>query len=279
MAFTLTILLILTVILCYKAYRNTKDITINKIKINSNHTLKTNHSLSILHISDMHLENISLTPSQLKKKLNDEAVDIIALTGDFLDRKRTIPKLQPYLKVLQEIKPRYGMYAVFGNHDYVLNETDLTELKSLLERYDCHVLQNTSKTISINGSLINIIGVDDYSTNRSNLPLAFHNVKAGTNIVLTHDPTIVLEMDHYSFDYLMAGHFHGGQICYPKAYHLAKMGKLARKNVIKGLHKQNNMPFYISEGLGQTGLNIRIGSRPEITFHDIAIHTSESNVI
>lgn len=90
------------------------------------------------------------------------------------------------------------------------------------------------------------------------------------NIVLTHDPTLVLEMEGYHFDYLLAGHFHGGQICYPKAYHLAKMGKLARKNIIKGLHMHNDSPFYISEGLGQTGFNIRIGSRPEITFHHIA---------
>ncbi|MCY9457309.1 metallophosphoesterase, partial [Bacillus inaquosorum] len=28
-------------------------------------------------------------------------------------------------------------------------------------------------------------------------------------------------------------------------------------------------PFYISEGLGQTGVNIRVGSRPEVTFHQI----------
>lgn len=90
-------------------------------------------------------------------------------------------------------------------------------------------------------------------------------------IVLTHDPNVVLEMHDYSFDYLMAGHFHGGQICYPKAYHLVKMGKLARKNIIKGLHTHNKKPFYISEGLGQTGINIRVGSRPEITFHNIAI--------
>jgi uncharacterized protein len=89
--------------------------------------------------------------------------------------------------------------------------------------------------------------------------------------VLTHDPNIVLHMEDYPFDYLLAGHFHGGQIRYPKAYHLVKMGKLPRLNMIKGLHSHNNSPFYISEGLGQTGVNIRVGSRPEITFHDIAI--------
>src|SRR5699024_12289268 len=99
---------------------------------------------------------------------------------------------------------------------------------------------------------------------------------AGMNIDITHDPRSVREMEDYRVDYLMAAHFHGGQICYPKAYHLVKMGKLARKNIIKGLHKHNDSPFYISEGLGQTGLNIRVGSRPEITFHDVSVQSKAS---
>lgn len=161
------------------------------------------------------------------------------------------------------------MYAVLGNHDYVLKQDDLTHLKCTLLEFDCTVLQNQNKTVRVGNQALNIIGIDDYSTNRSNLAQAFHDIPTGMNLVLTHDPTIVLEMNEQSFDYLLAGHFHGGQICYPKAYHLVKMGKLARKNIIKGLHMQHGSPFYISEGLGQTGFNIRIGSRPEITFHTI----------
>ncbi|MFD1361662.1 metallophosphoesterase [Lentibacillus salinarum] len=259
----------------YKAYKNTKDIRINKINIMPE-VNKENPSLSILHLSDLHLENISLTPSELASKLRNESVDIIALTGDFLDRKRTIPKLTPYLRVLRDLKPAYGIYAVLGNHDYVLKPNDLKELTTVLQAYDVHVMQNESDTISVNGHVINIIGIDDDSTNRSNVPLAYQHVKQGTNIVLTHDPNIVLNMAGYSFDYLMAGHFHGGQICYPKAYHLVKMGQLAKRDIIKGLQMHDETPFYISEGLGQTGLNIRIGSRPEITFHQVPIIHSKS---
>ncbi|MBP1969401.1 putative MPP superfamily phosphohydrolase [Virgibacillus natechei] len=267
----ISLILITFSYLIYKAYKNTKDIQINKVKVETGDPLTHTSSLSILHLSDLHLENISITPTELAVKLKQESPDLIALTGDFLDRKRTIPKLAPYLKVLQEIAPKHGMYAVLGNHDYVLKDEDLIKLKDLLHQYDCHVLQNSSETISVNGQWVNIIGIDDYSTNRSDPTLAFDQVKEGTNLILTHDPTIVLDMKDYTFDYLLAGHFHGGQICYPKAYHLVKMGKLAQENIIKGLHMHNNSPFYISEGLGQTGVNIRIGSRPEITLHDMAI--------
>jgi hypothetical protein len=262
--------------LIYRAYKNTKDIQINKIKIDD-HKNSGDSSLSILHLSDLHLENISISAAELADKTKNEKPDIIALTGDFLDRKRTIPKLSPYLQVLQDMNPKYGIYAVFGNHDYVLKGDDFLELKNLLLAYNIHVLQNESKIIKINNQFINIIGVDDYSTNRSNLTSAYKQTMPGMNIVLTHDPTVVLKMKNYRFDYLLAGHFHGGQICYPKAYHLVKMGELARKNVIKGLHMHNSSPFYISEGLGQTGFNIRVGSRPEITFHDVTVDATNTN--
>ena len=50
-----------------------------------------------------------------------------------------------------------------------------------------------------------------------------------------------------------------------------KMGKLPRMNMIKGLHMYDGKPFYINEGLGQTGVNIRVGSRPEITIHELTL--------
>lgn len=49
------------------------------------------------------------------------------------------------------------------------------------------------------------------------------------------------------------------------------MGKLPSMNIYKGLHYVYNRPYYISEGLGQTGVNIRFGSQPEITIHHIKI--------
>ena len=42
--------------------------------------------------------------------------------------------------------------------------------------------------------------------------------------------------------------------------------------MVKGLHQHDGRQFYISEGLGQTGVNIRVGSRPEITIHHLHLH-------
>ncbi|MFB4162355.1 metallophosphoesterase [Alteribacillus sp. JSM 102045] len=270
---------LLFVIIGYKAYDNTKQIVINKVKINqTDETDETSDSfLHVLHLSDLHLENISITPAQLYEKLKDEPIDFIAITGDFLDRKRTLPKLVPYLDALNKLNPRYGTYAVFGNHDYVLKEKDFATLKKTLEEHGCKTLQNEHRLLNINGHPVNIIGIDDHSTKRSDLVTSYQHVKDGYNLVLTHDPNVVLDMKNYDFDYLLSGHFHGGQLLYPKAYHLVKMGKLARMKMIKGLQRYDGKPFYISEGLGQTGLNIRIGCRPEITLHTLSVAKDVAN--
>jgi predicted MPP superfamily phosphohydrolase len=272
MSIIIMIFIILVVSFIYRGYKNTHSVEINHINIETDPQLNDGTSVRILHISDMHIENISITPDQLFENLRDQSFDIIALTGDFLDRKRSIPKLKPYLQVLSQLKPAYGAYAVFGNHDYVLRAPSFNQLKEMLNEFGFKTLQNENEMIDVDGKAINIIGIDDFSTNHSNLSKSYNGLEKGYNLVFTHDPNIVLKMADYHFDYLLSGHFHGGQIHWPKPYHLLKMGKLVRMNMVKGLHQYNNRQFYISEGLGQTGINIRVGSRPEITIHNLHLH-------
>lgn len=260
-----------------KAHDNTKDVVINKIKLNEK-LVPQYPKLKILQLSDLHLENISISPTDLYEMLKDEPIDLIALTGDFLDRKRTIPKLAPYLETLNKLNPKHGIYAVLGNHDYFLRPKYQQKLIEILEQYNCKVLINQHDVIYVNGKPVNIIGIDDFKTKRSDINASYKGIVSGTKLVLTHDPNIVLHMKNYHFDYLLSGHFHGGQICYPKAYHLVKMGKLARMNITKGLHLQDGKPYYINEGLGQTGVNIRVGSRPEITLHELPLRPKKAAI-
>ncbi|WLR52915.1 metallophosphoesterase [Bacillus tianshenii] len=255
--------------LLYRAHHNTKQVQLNHVQIDNDG--ESSLHLNVLQISDMHLENISVSAQDIYEQLKDEPIDLIALTGDFLDRKRSIPKLIPYLKAFNKLNPKHGIYAVFGNHDYVLRKKNFTALQQILEAYHCKTLQNESKTLEIDGHTIQLIGIDDHSTNRSDVEAAYQQVGSGYHFVLTHDPNVVLHMKGYRVDYLLAGHFHGGQICYPKAYHLVKMGKLPRMDMVKGLQEYDGKRFYINEGLGQTGVNIRVGSRPEITIHKLMI--------
>jgi predicted MPP superfamily phosphohydrolase len=248
---------------------NTYKANVKRVEIQVAHSLNGNR-LNILHLTDLHMEKCSIDPQALLNLVKGERIDLIALTGDYLDTKKMADRFLQYLDTLESLKPRYGMYAVFGNHDYVIAD-HLPYLKREMEKRNCIVLQNEHRTVTLEeGSELHIIGIDDHYTGRSDVDRAFQGVgERGIRLVLTHDPNIVLEMKGVSFDYLLSGHFHGGQIHWPKPYHLKRMGKLPHLQMIRGLHYHRNRAFYISEGLGQTGFNLRLRSRPEITFHTL----------
>ncbi len=262
------LLLVAMSYLYYRAHKNTYHPNLKHIQITLNNVKKAD-PIKILHLSDLHMENISVTPEKLYEQLKGNKIDIIALTGDYLDRARNIGKFLTYLDVLHQLQPKHGIYAVFGNHDYLLRGK-IQAFQNTIENTGVIVLRNENREIVVNGHKINMIGIDDFSTKRSDIEASYQGINTGINLVLTHDPNIVLYMEDYHFDYLLSGHFHGGQIHWPKPYHLIKMGKLARKKIIRGLHFQQEKPFYISEGLGQTGLNIRLRSKPEITLHTLS---------
>src|SRR5699024_9323855 len=241
----------------YIGNKNTRSVEMNNIKVDKKDSLSNaGTSISVLHISDMHLENISVTPEQLYENLKGQHIDLIALTGDFMDRKRSIPRLFPYLQVCSQLKPVHGAYAVFGNHDYVLKNAYFNQLKEMLNEYGVKTLQNENERIIVDGKTLNVIGIDDFGTNRSNLSKSYEGLEKGGSLVLTHDPNIGAKITEFYFDYLLSGNFHGRQIHWPKPYHSVKMGGLVRMNMVKGIHPYNGRPFYISEGLGQTGVNI-----------------------
>lgn len=259
--------------------RNTQKVKLNYITY-GDRSIPRDQRFTVLHLSDLHLELLSITPERLRFMLKDRAFDLVAFTGDFLDRAKSIPKLNPFLQVIRELQPSAPMFAVLGNHDYVLKGDHLKSLVATLHHHGCHVLRNENMSAAIKGKKINVIGIDDDFTGRSDPDKAFSGIDHGAfNLVLTHDPNIVLKMHEHDFDYLLAGHFHGGQIHWPKPFHLNTMGELVRMNMIRGVQKIDGRPFYISEGLGQTGINIRYGSRPEIALHDIPLIPLRKNTL
>ncbi len=272
--------LVLVAILFIRAHRNTFDLMKKNVSVAIRPSERVEDTenwmpLRILHLSDLHMENLSVPAEQIVKDYEGQPIDLIAVTGDLLDRHRNIPRAVAYVETVMKLKPVLGTFVVFGNHDYVLRPNKLAQLKSELERIGCRVLCNQSVTLNHHGQTLHVIGVDDYATRRSNLAKSYQGVTDdGVRLVLTHDPNVVLTMKDYDYDYLLSGHFHGGQIHWPKPYHLVKMGRLPRMNMVKGLHQYDNRAFYISEGLGQTGLNIRLRSRPEITLHTLTTQTA-----
>jgi predicted MPP superfamily phosphohydrolase len=161
-------------------------------------TDKTNisvSSLKILHLSDFHLR-ADFKGKRLEKFIKTLALenyDFIFITGDMVEKNELQDEL---INTLKTLKARYGIYAVFGAHDYYnkkpaefiknmfnkkesySRKNDTSGLRRKLESIGIHVLQNESiilKDIKGYGE-IDIIGVDDPIINKMDLQKSLSGV-------------------------------------------------------------------------------------------------------
>ncbi|MBD0379236.1 metallophosphoesterase [Paenibacillus sedimenti] len=218
-----------------------------------------NLSLKILQISDLHVERLRISPSRITTIIHNEKPDYIFLTGDFTKIRKSLNKLEKYLRALTICN--VPIYCVLGNHDY--QQKNVMDLIKMLRRYGLHVLRNESVYLDP----FELIGIDDFDSGMSNIEASFKTVDPSrTKVVITHDPNIVLHMNKH-YDYLMAGHLHGKQFNIPFFFRIKDAGKLPRMGIYKGLHKNQYGTYYISKGIGQTGINARFLVRSEMTMH------------
>lgn len=216
-------------------------------------------NLKILQISDLHVERLRISPTKIAAIINDEKPNYICITGDFTKYRKRLSKLEKYLKAMTI--SNVPIYCVLGNHDY--QQKNVQDLIKLLRKHGLHVLTNQS--IHLDG--FELIGIDDFDSGKSNVEKSFQNVDpTKTKVVITHDPNVVLHLNKH-YDYLMAGHLHGKQFNIPFFFSIKDAGKLPRMGIYKGLHKNQYGTYYISKGIGQTGVNARFLVRSEITMH------------
>src|SRR3569833_1481470 len=116
-----------------------------------------------------------------------------------------------YLDAIQAVEPKYGIWMVWGNHAHYLGDR-IEDLGELIRSKGVNLLVNEWDAIEIEGKRLNIIGTDDYCLGKSDISASFKDLPDGINLVLSHDPNIVLDMEeHYEVDLLLSGHLHGGQ--------------------------------------------------------------------
>jgi predicted MPP superfamily phosphohydrolase len=155
----------------------------------------SNSSLKILHLSDFHLRT-DFKGKKLEKFIKTLALDtydLIFITGDMVEKNELQDEL---IETLKTLKARYGIYAVFGAHDYYNKKpvefiknmfrkkefysriNDSSGLRKKLESVGIHVLQNESIILKdIKGyDEIDIIGVDDPLINKMDLKKSLSGV-------------------------------------------------------------------------------------------------------
>lgn len=269
-------ILVSLTLLIYFGRKATKAVCVQHMDIQTDCNSLSGEGIRVLHLSDLHVERLKIHQDTVVDEVKGLNPDLIALTGDYCERAESIPMFLCYVDQLIPLVPAGAVYVVFGNHDHYLGH-HLEALRKELEARGCTVLSNESTSVTIRGQKINLIGIDDYCLRFHDVTQSFAGLpEEGYNLVLAHDPDtlLVLEEEH-RVDIMLSGHLHGIQVRFPMSHRVYPMGTLMKNKVYRGYHEVNGRSLYISRGLGQSGLNIRLRSKPEITLHQLRGSLSE----
>jgi len=197
---------------------------------------------------------------RIVRLINKQSPDIMLSCGDFVSGyvpSKSLP-IEDIGLELSKIKTKYGFYAVLGNHDWWQNGAHIREI---LTNNGIIILENSSKTLEINGTFISIAGIEDAQTRIPDSKKALRNT-AKTTILLTHNPDPFFDIEEKPF-LTLAGHNHGGQVQIPFYGAIIVPAKSGTKYA-NGIFKHDNNNLIVTKGLGNSILNVRFCCPPEI---------------
>ncbi|QJX00212.1 hypothetical protein FTUN_7836 [Frigoriglobus tundricola] len=197
-----------------------------------------------------------------------EKPDLIALTGDFIDRGPE--HVACAARLFRQLKAPLGVFAVLGNHDFSVHTARGFRRHPELHRHVADALANEGVDVLRNrcvrveraGAGLLVAGVDDLWSGESDPDAALSDASAHTpRVVLAHNPQSVEQLAAHRADVVLSGHTHGGQINWPGLGRLF-LGSNARRWAA-GLYPLATGHLYVNTGVG-FGWRFRFGVRPEL---------------
>lgn len=231
----------------------------------------------IAHISDYHNTKNKFLNDAVLSSLDAEKPDIIVLTGDLADcRKTDIEKGLDFVSAIVEIA---RVYYVTGNHECNISIDDQSAFDNMIadmEDLGVEVLrQECSSIILPNEETLNIFGIDDpyfhceyarqVKSSTDTLCSGLEINKNQFNILLAHHPEQLDIYSSYNFDLVYSGHAHGGQ------GRLFGVGLIAPDQGFfpkysSGLYEENETKLMVSRGIGNSIAPVRIFDRPHLIY-------------
>lgn len=218
--------------------------------------------LSIVHLSDLHFTG------RIGREYFDEVVrlanelepDLVAITGDLVDKARCIPWIAPTLGKL--VVP-HGAYYVLGNHDL---RVDLVELRGELAKAGLIALGGGWRKVEINGQLIALAGNElPWIAPPAHMADCPRAPRGGEpfRVLLSHSPDQYAWARERGFDLMLAGHTHGGQIQFPLLGPVVAPSRCGVRYASGTFHEPPTV-MHVSRGVSGL-LPLRINCRPELT--------------
>ncbi len=231
-------------------------------------------NLRVALIADIHLQNHlgdQLRLRQVISELNAAKPDLVVLAGDFIGRRHEYsPNAPPetIAAILSELKARYGVFAVLGNHDWWYDGAEVT---AELEKVGITVLENRYHTVEINGQPLNLIGLPDRTTRGDTFDATALPPPETPAIILSHDPDYFEELQ-LPYELMLSGHTHGGQVRLPFLGAMVIPSRYGTKYDRGWFQSEDQRQLFITSGLGTSIFKMRFCCPPEAVL--LTLHAS-----
>ena len=260
----LVILIIATLFILLR-YIGNMGIKVKEYKI-INNNIGNFYGLKIVLVTDLHYGMTNEKKlKKLVKEINLTKPDIVLFTGDLVDKNTEYNKEIDNILIenLKNINAYYGKYYVKGDEDLLYKTFDTimsnSNFISLDDTYEV-IYNEKNETIFLSG-----ISPDKSLTNeiKENINLNTYNYK----ILLTHYPDSVTSVLKYNFDLIASGHSLNGQVRLP--FIGSVYTKENSRKYYNSYYKIDNTNLYISSGIGNSTINIRLNNPPSFNLDRI----------
>ncbi len=225
----------------------------------------------ICHVSDLHNAQMGKNNEKLITMLREAAPDMIVITGDLIDSRRT--DMDVALAFVQEAVKIAPCWYVTGNHESRISEYG--ELKAAMEEAGVTVLNDMCDRITREGASIKLIGVNDpkflgryWSGDAETLMdtalTQLHTDEKTFTILLSHRPELFPVYASHGIDLVFSGHAHGGQFRLPFVGGVLVPNQGFFPKYDAGLFTQENTNMIVSRGIGNSLFPFRVNNPPEV---------------
>jgi len=260
--------MIISLLIAAYGYFEAKNVRTEKIVIRTPKISRDMGMIRIVQISDVHL-GLIVREDRLRRILavvNKAGPDMLVSTGDLVDGQ--ISRRNGLAAMLREITPRYGKFAVTGNHEFYAG---IEQSLNFTKEAGFTMLRGSAAS-----GPVTVAGVDDPTAKAFGLSPAIsekallQKLTGDAFILLLKHRPLVDKSSNGLFDLQISGHVHKGQI-FPfsiltKIYYPVYAGY---KNLPGKAH------LYVSRGSGTWGPPIRFLAPPEVTIIDL-VHGADA---
>lgn len=267
---------------CLYGIFNARNIKVNEYSVTVNKSCGSDKHLKAVLVADLHMgyaigvDHIT----NMVKKINEQNADIVIIAGDIFDNSYDGMDDPEGIKAqLKSIKSKYGVYAVYGNHDIdekilmgftfdwggkQLNSEKMTNFMK-----ECNIKLINDESVLINDEFY-LVGRRDTDkpgtedgTRAEISELTKDLDKTKPIFVLSHEPDELQKTADAGADIDFSGHTHDGQL-FPGNLTIG----LFWENPC-GMIKKDNMYSIVTSGVGVYGTFMRVGTDAEICSVDI----------